>query len=350
MLENFKSTSPPPLFIILLKLTESMKDISEKLYYWTSMIENHCKLSTRPPQVLVVGSFADEVRSKQGSVQEVSKYVQQTINCFRAVNPASDVVTSSLDFVGFVPLDCRVQTSGPMDELSDLLAKTCQGLQETSDASFGCHILYTFLLDQFKGRVACSMAEIMESVQREDALALYNDAPSLVHLLKTLSDFGEVILLTNQEKPNQGWVILESKVLLSEINGTVFAPEYFKRYKKGFVMSTGVVPHSKIKETFPTYDSEMITQFLTHLEFCQEIKDPSILAEIRKTHLVLQHAASSSTSSAGSHTPVAHYDQERYFFFPALVELENPVRVWVEDEIMEYKCGWLLQCIKPGKF
>ena len=349
VLENFKSKSPPPLFIILLKLTASREDITKELYYWTSMIENHCKLSTRPPKVLVVGSFADELKAKGGSVREVSEYVQQTINSFRAIKPASDVVTSSLEFVGFVPLDCRVQATGPMDKLSDLLAKTCQGLQASSDTGFGCHVLYTFLIDRYKGRVACSVAEIMESVKTEDALALYSDAPSLVHLLKSLSDFGEIILLANQENPNQGWVILDSKVLLSVVNATVFAPEYLRQYKKGFAMSTGVVSLSKIRETFSTYDSEMVTQFLTHLEFCQEIKDPSVLPDIMRTHQVLQRLNAAS-SPAGDCTPIEIIDCERYLFFPALVSLDKTDEIWGESEESLYKCGWLLQCVKPGKF
>ena len=344
VLENFKSKSPPPLFVILLKLTESMKYISEKLYYWTSMIENHCKLKARSPQVLVVGSFADEVKAKGGSVRQVSDQVQKIIKSFRVANPASDVVTSSLEFVGFVPLDCRVQASGRMDEFSDSLAKTCQRLQETADTSFGCHILYTLLLDKFREKVACTVAEIMESVQREDILALHNDTTSLVHLLKSLSDFGEIILLANQEKPTQGWVILNSKALLSEINATVFAPEHFKWYKKGFAMSTGVVPLSKIEEVFPNYDSEMITQFLTHLEFCQEIKDLSVLPDIMRTHQVL------STSAACGHTPAESNGREKYFFFPSLVSLEKNDDVWENSEESLYKCGWLLQCIRPGKF
>ena len=200
--------------------------------------------------------------------------------------------------------------------------------------SFGCHVLHALFCDKFKDRVACTVSMILTCIHSDDA----HDTGNLIHLLKTLSDYGDILLLLNRKNPQKSWVILDKSVLLSELNGTVFAPEHFERRYKGFLMSTGVVPLSKIQEAFPKYDTEMISSFLIQLEFCQEVKDPDALGGITATHRQLTQSTAPSAVT------------ERYFFFPALVNLEKPTDVWKDNEAIHYSCGWLLQCIKPDKF
>ena len=337
ILENFRSSSPPPLFIILIKLVESQEEIKKQLYYWTSMVENHCKTSNFLPRVIVVGSFSDKIKD---SLPSKIKLIRQLLGL--AINESSLNITvfSSLQIVGFVPLDCRIKASQGINTLCDLLTKNFQTSQEAVDINFGCHVLHTLLSDQFKDKVACTVSEIMACIRSDYAHEdlLPHDTDSLVHLLKALSDYGEILLLLNQEQPQNGWAIIDKRVVLSEITGTVFAPEEFEHRYKGFAMSTGVVPHSNIRKVFPNYNLEMITSFLTHLEFCQEVKDPDALGGITETHLQLIQSDIPSDVT------------ERYFFFPALVNLEKPTDVWEDNEEMNYNCGWLLRCIKPDKF
>ena len=340
VLENFRSSSPTPLFIIILKLVESDEEITKELYYWTSMVENHCKTGKSLPKVIVVGSFADKVK---GLLLEKTRHVRQLLGLVLNEPLSSMTISCSLQFVGFIPLDCRIIASQGIDTLINLLADNCHALQEAADTSFGCHVLYALLSDKFKDKVACTVSKIITCIHSESDEDVHenllpHNTGNLVHLLKTLSDYGHILLLLNQEHPQDSWVILDKSVLLSEINGTVFAPEQFERRYKGFLMSTGVVPLSKIKEAFPKYDTEMITSFLTHLEFCQEVKDPDALGGITATHLQLTQ---STTPNAVT---------ERYFFFPALVNLEKPTDVWKDNEAIHYSCGWLLQCTKPDKF
>ena len=334
VLKNFRSSSLPPLFIILIKLVESEEEITRQLYYWTSMVESHCKTTKTLPRVIIVGSFADKVKE---FLPQKAKHVKKLLGLL-VDEPLSNLC--SLQVVGFVPLDCRILASQGNDTLCNLLAVNCHSLQEVADTSFGCHVLYALLSDKFTGNVACTVSEILTCIHSDDACEglLPHDTGNLVHLLKTLSDYGEIVLLLNQERPENSWVVLDKTVLLSEINGTVFAPEHFERRYKGFLMSTGVVPLTKLQDAFPDYDPEMITSFLIHLEFCQEVKDPDALGGITATHLQLTQ---STTPSAVT---------ERYFFFPALVNLEKPTDVWEDNEAIHYSCGWLLRCIKPDKF
>ena len=48
--------------------------------------------------------------------------------------------------------------------------------------------------------------------------------------------------------------------------------------RKSLSTSTGVVPLSKLAPLLPNLHSDVITQFLCHLEFCYEITDSKILS------------------------------------------------------------------------
>ena len=89
-----------------------------------------------------------------------------------------------------------------------------------------------------------------------------------------LNDRGHILLLKDRIAIENSYIVIDKELLLSEISGTVFAPEGFKQYKE-LSTNTGVVPLSKIKECFPDKDLDILIGFLTHLEFCHEISDRS---------------------------------------------------------------------------
>ena len=336
VLENLRSSSPPPLFIVLVKLNEPEKEILRQLHYWSAVIENHCKHGNTLPRVIVVGSYADEVKTLV--IQTISACIQQTFKPDHSVEPLF-----SLNYKAFVPLDCRDTASSGMDKLKDILSQNCHDLQAAADISLECHALHAFLQSKFKGKIACMVSEIIPMIQDSDVL-LPHTPEDLIYFLKTLSDCGQILLLLKSEQPGGSWVIFDKHVILAEVNGTIFAPENFKGRYKGFAMNTGVVPLSKIKEVFHKRDPEMITGFLVQMEFCQEIKDDHTLPAIAQTHLELQQA------DLYSNTPTPDTaSMEKYFFFPALVSTKKSDEVW-EDKESLYKCSWFLQCFKPGKF
>ena len=125
--------------------------------------------------------------------------------------------------------------------------------------------------------------------------------------------------------------MFDKGILLSQVNGVIFAPEGFKEYQKSLSTSTGVVPLSKLASLFPYLNSDMICQFLCHLEFCQDITDPEIL--------VLLHANTNVSAS-----------DEKFLFFPGLVDMNIPSDVWTLNSQFGYHNGWLLQCTKPEQF
>jgi hypothetical protein len=136
--------------------------------------------------------------------------------------------------------------------------------------------------------------------------------------------------MKNNECPDNSWIVFDKGILLSQVNGVIFAPEGFKEHQN-ISTSTGVVPLSILASLFPGLDRDMICQFLCHLEFCHEITDPEILA-------LLQAKTDSSPSD------------EKFFFFPGLVDLNVPPSVWQPNSQFGYHSGWLLQCVKREQF
>ena len=79
-----------------------------------------------------------------------------------------------------------------------------------------------------------------------------------------------------------------------------------------------VVSFSKLRNEFPNYNPIMVSEFLTHLEFCFKIKD-------RETLALLKDEATNVEDTSPNVS-------EEYYFFPALVSVENPSHMWEEND------------------
>ena len=316
--------STPPAFIVVVNLSESEEKISQTLRYWWSFIDNHAARYSALPQVILVGSHADVVKSTGESIQE--KIIQMSALLKK--------LSASFHFAGQVALDCRDPASRQLQLLCSLVNQSCTALRQTADVDLRCHVLYAFLLDKFKGKVACMVSDVAASIKETSAL-LPQKLDSLISLISTLSDKGLLLLVKGGESHEGWWVILQKQALLSEMNGVIFAPKSFRQHKD-LSWSTGVVPFLKLKNEFPDYNPIMVSGFLTHLEFCFKIEDYVTLA------LLKDEATNVDDTSPDV--------LEEYYFFPALVSVENPLHMWEQNEDMCIKCGWLYQCIQPDQF
>ena len=359
VIENTLQSSPPA-FLVVVNLSESKDEIQTKLRYWWSFIDNHAARSTAPPHVILIGSHADVARSRGERVQEKMS----------SISAALRQLSFSCHFAGEVALDCRDPASRELDQLCHAVNQTCISLRKLADVDLHCHALYAFLLDRFPSEVACTLPEIATSIKKADAL-LPPTTENLLPLLSTLSDRGLILIIWNRTRLEDTWVILNKDAILSEVNGTLFAPTYFTQYKQ-LATSTGVVSLSRIAHLFPKYDAEMIIQFLIHLDFCFKIEDRETLLKLAEQ--VASHVA--SVTSVQQSEPESHQNSEQtetsshthdalnvqsnqevttqdpldeYYFFPALVSIVNPHQVWVENEIM-HNCAWYCECDNPNQF
>ena len=323
-------SSSAAIFIVVVKLSESEAEVIQTLQYWISFIENCCCRVEATAHLIVVGSWADKVKEAID---------QKWLNVKKACISSS----SPLHFVGFTALDCRKLASSGLDKICDMIGSSCTALREAAEQKtiIYPHLLHAFISTMLSSEVACSVRELCTLITAENDALLTTEPTLLSPLLSTLSDGGHLLYLPNKEEFEAGWVVIDKQAVLSEINGTVFAPEYFKEHHD-IATSTGVVPKSKIAGVFADkYNIDMILSILTLFEFCQKIKDSFTLSLITSSDSSRDGAAAITTSDVSS---------ESYYFFPALVQVEHPTDVWQSRGPGQYQCGWCLQCSKEEQY
>ena len=319
-MENLILASPP-LFLLLIDISKSKEVIREELVYWWHFINNQSQKAAAPPHVILAGSHEDMVKSRDR--EEVETMIR---DCIKRI-------PVTFEFVDYFSVDCRKLVSRGLSRLLTQLHSTCRTLRDIVDVNLHCHILRAFLTTpEFRSSVYCKAVDIMNRIESDDA-PLPKTFSHLIPLLASLNDQGHILLLQNHNNESESWVILKPNVLLTEVSGSVFAPEYFKEHHSQFAMSTGVVTSTKLKEKFAKYDHEVIVEYLTHLEFCFRIKDLHTLNIITNNQVLL--TADQTTEH-----------QDNYYFFPALVRVENPTDVGQPHQSINYECGWLYNCSK----
>ena len=316
VMENLILPSPP-LFLLLIDISKPMEEIKEELHYWWHFIDNQAQKATAPPHVLLGGSRKDIVKQRgRHQLHTIRKDIEDNIG---------DIHVSFM-FAGFFPLDCRRLASQGLTELLTQLQATCKVLREAVDINLHCHILKAFLTTPvFQDKAYCKIIDIINQIETSDSY-LPQHSLEIIPLLKALNDQGHILLLENHTDEDQSWVILKP---VTDVNGSIFAPENFQKRSIDFAMSTGVVTLSTLKEKFIKYNHEVIIAYLIHLEFCFRIKDQHTLDMITNN----QVPRAQSTD-----------DQEQYYFFPALVSVENPQHMYQQNESITFECGWYYKC------
>ena len=318
VIENLMKKSSPPLFLLMIDISKPMEEIEKELKYWWKFIDNHSKKATEThrPHAILVGSHADIV----GDYSQKLKLVADSIR-------SMDV---SFMYVQSFPLDCTKVASQELKSLLSTLDETCNTLREKADTDFHCGILNAFLdTKSFQEQDYWKICHIQEKIESDDVL-LPQDSLHLIQLLKALSDQGRIVLLINESDVKESWVILKEEVLFKRVNSSIFASQ---QYFKGIVNNTGVVTLSKIKETFPDINHKIITGYLTRINYCFLI-EKQFMGMLSQTDPSLLHAIESA---------------EEYYFFPHLVQRENPTDIFKPHEMFTYKCGWLYKCHKENK-
>ena len=319
LLQNTTQSSAP-IFLIVVDLCKSDKEIASNIGYWLSFIVNHC---SSKPHIIIIGSHMDALKSKGEDPNIKSKRISSSLQ--------QSSQSSSFTLAGFVAMDCRYPESSGMRELRQCLQKSCDELRLVEKSSLVSHYTLVHLLETFKESTACTVGQAVE--------ALGFPLDIFLKSCDELNKRGHILFLKNSSALEKSWIILNQTVLLSVVSGTIFAPEGFREHCQ-LASSTGVVPLSKITAKFPKHKSEMLIGFLSHLEYCSEISDDEITQLIDET----KPTATSETEAASS------TERECYYFFPGLVTLDAPAKVWEPQPQFVHHCGWILQCPRPEHF
>ena len=324
----------PPVFVIVVNLTQSSEEIQHDVLYWLSLLESQCSPYSNA-NVVIVGSHADVLLSRRENPNQKLEGVVATLPQFKSFNSPA-----------FIAMNCQYPESTEMTQLRRIV-KTSSDATHTSEViHFNTHCLYTYILNQFKGLYAVPLRQIQANIHNEKCSATEHDIvyflPSSISALhkvcKELNNQTHLLYLINPVTIQDSCIVVDKSALLSEVIGTIFAPADFKQHGQ-LASSMGIVPLSTITQQFSHYDPEMLVGFLSTLEHCLELSYQQIIESFP------QHAKSDFKDTAQQQSP-----DDRYLLFPGLVTLEAPSDVWQTNPQYSHHCGWILQCSHANQF
>ena len=315
VLENLLHGSAA-VFIIVVNLAE--KELYNQLHHWLTIVENECKKALHKCHVIIVASHIDE------ALQRNLLYIYREL----AKNSSSRLSQQSIANWGLVHLDCRKLVGGELSSFTTTLSSACQSIRKTNtrEMSLYCHMLYALLEE--KEESVYTLDQLM-AILRESEIYVPLEVEAISELLSSLHTTGLIVFLKNNRAPGYSWVVARKGVLLTEVNGVLFAPDNFKEHRD-IASNAGIISLSSLSQLFPQYSSDMLVVFLQYMELCQEIS-PEFLAF---TNLMIKEEESSDET------------EKRLLFFPALIRDSDR-----HQEIHEtFQFGWCLQCSNPHQF
>ena len=310
------------LFLFVVNLGAFLVDLKGIVSYWLSFIQSQvCGESSgleAKPYLLAIGSHADTVTSKS-ELEEKESLVQSF--CRDAEN---------LDFVDYVRVDCRYSESPSLNQLRKLILTAHNKLQVAIPrVSFRDHCFHVYLVTECRVKPGLQLKDLMAAIKHSNFSGkefLPQTIQALGEACSNLNKRGVILYIQTQTIEN-GWIIIDKDMLLREVNGSVFAPADFTENKS--LTQTGVVPLSKIESCFPQFDSQLILDFLVHMEFCRQVTAEDGLKLVTQTH--------------------PKYSQEPHFLFPGLTPQDPPPDIWQPNPLIsysDYSSCWTLQCLE----
>ena len=299
------------VFLIVVNILE--KGAVKQLHQWVTVVRNEEQKALDQCHVIVVVSHVDEISDpveRRRKMEEIQEIIRR----------------ESCDSVF---LDCRKLGGSSVDLFFNKLSSACESICNTSgrNLSLYCHMMYG-LLEERKENIL-TLSDVMSASKDNDSYVLPDEREEVLDVLHSLDSIGLIKVLKSEDKV---WVVLNKGILLSELDGILFAPETSFKEHVDIASNTGIVSVSGLTRLFPHYDPDMLICFLKNMELCQEM-NPSFL---RMTNHELAVGDEGEMERRG----------ERLLFFPCLLYSDRP------DEMTSqmYQFGWCLQCTGKHHF
>ena len=143
-------------------------------------------------------------------------------------------------------------------------------------------MLYDFLRSH--GKAVYSLIELVDAIKGRNDCFVPTEKNLLINIIQSLSSTGLIMYLGGIDNPvDKVWIIADKSVLIRNLNGVLFAPEYFKEHVDQLVSKTGIVKLSELSDHCSlkySYDPDMIVQFLESMELSHEISKNFIAPQI----------------------------------------------------------------------
>ena len=293
------------VFLIVVNILE--KEPVKQLHQWLTVMKNEAQKALNQCHVIVIVSHVDEIsnpveRRRKEEIQEI-------------------IVTERCDSVF---LDCRKLGGSGVDSFFNKLSIACESIRSVisgRNLSLYCHMMYG-LLEERKENIL-TLSDVRSAGKDNDDYFIPDKREDILNVLDSLHSTGLISVLKSEDKV---WVVVNKSILLTEVDGILFAPKTFKEHVD-IASNTGIVSVSGLTRHFHKYDPDMLIRFLKNMELCQEI-NPSFL---RMTNL---------------HQLAVEEEEERVLHFPCLLSTDRP------DEMTSqvYQFGWCLQCTSKHHF
>ena len=247
------------ILLLVVKMTEEEDVILHQLHRWLSPVALMVTPAI-PPQVIIVGSFLDKVKSKEFAIAKLTRCILKT---------KRDLKELPLDFLGSSFLDCHKPQSKGIDQISHFL-------QEIPISEFrATHTRYSlvWVLSQVRTSLMAPAVQLQEfSVWIQDNMSsLPQTMPPPEEVCQDLTAAGHALYLPNREDPPKSWLVLDIPNILRDV-----CHEILFTQPNEIVSRFGFLPSQHLAELFPHLDLEMVQQLLISLEFCIRM-DPSLL-------------------------------------------------------------------------
>ena len=300
------------VFLIVVNILE--KEAVKQLHQWLTVVRNEAQKALNQCHVIVIVSHVDEIsnpleRKRKEEIEEI-------------------IVRERCDSVF---LDCRKLGGSGMDSFFNKLSSVCESIRSTSGKNLNlyCHMMYGLLKE--RKETILTLSDVMSAGKDNDDYFIPDKREDVLDVLHSLHSTGLISVLKSEDKV---WVVVNKGILLTEVDGILFAPETFKEHVD-IASNTGIVSVSGLTRLFPKYDPDMLICFLKNMELCQEM-NPSFLRMTNLHQLAVEEEEEGGTERRG----------ERLLFFPCLLSTDRP------DEMTSqvYLFGWCLQCTSKHGF
>ena len=302
------------VFLIVVNILE--KEAVKQLHQWVTVVRNEAQKALNECLVIVIVSHVDEIsnpveRRRKEEIEEI-------------------IVRERCDSV---LLDCRKLGGSGVNSFFKKSSSACESIRSTrrNKSSLYDHEMYRLLVERKENIL--TLSDIMSAGKDNNDYVIPDKRKDVLDALYSLHSIGLISVLKSEDKV---WVVVNKGILLTEVDGILFAPKTFKEHVD-IASNTGIVSVSGLTQLFPEYDPDMLICFLKNMELCQEL-DPSF---IRMTNLIGGDGEETGDSSSETQRR-----GERLLFFPCILSTNRPKKMTSEV----YQFGWCLQCTREHDF
>uniref|UniRef100_A0A1X7VD83 Uncharacterized protein n=1 Tax=Amphimedon queenslandica TaxID=400682 RepID=A0A1X7VD83_AMPQE len=303
------------VFLIVVNILE--KEAVKQLYQWLTVVRNEAQKALNQCHVIVIVSHVDEISNSDEKRRK--EEIQEII-----LRERCDIIF----------LDCRKLGGSGVDSFFKRLSISCESICSTrrNQSSLYDHEMYRLLVETNKNTLTLLGVMAADGKDSNDYVipVTKGDVLDALHLLHSI---GLISVLKSEDKV---WVVVDKGILLTELDGILFAPKTFKEHV-GIASNTGIVSVSGLTRLFPEYDPDMLICFLKNMELCQEL-NPLFL---KFTDLI-----EGETEETGGSASESQGITERLLFFPCLLSTDRPKILTSQV----YRFGWCLQCTREHQF